>query len=606
LDHHPKRWGFTPPTNAFGNWKRTVFPPHVEPHCKDELRPFAVRLQKKSDDSDHPREPIIDVYEAYWSPIDKNQTKATSVVNWILHNLFVPANTDARLYASTLKSVYDFGYFMSALILIAVLMYAIIAFGISDYQYYVKVIAQTQHLQTVASSGGALDTRSASGTMATPAPQPQPTPRTQFIPLLREHLVALQPRNIFNTVPTRVVASVAMSIIAAYLLVQGFASLFGLIAPSSNAWGDFWQVIRRLLWSVVPLGLGVIGLIFASQYPLLAGQLQPVGWSVAWLAGAVLAFRLILHIAQNFLVNIFGDVQIYCSHNENSRFFDLRQSILKTVEGALACILRSKDPSYKRVIVVAHSLGSTIAMDALIRLHNLVREEGLTRDEWRRIRAFVTFGSSLEKTKFFFDAQKTSFSEKYGGWHNKLYGHMFSKDFGLLKQDSRSTNSHGLPIFWCNYWYSSDIVANEIVSYRSQKNPGKQVWCFDGALANDKQSVSQDVSVASSSTARTPNEAKGLLQRLRDMRGPSKPPGDGSRAICENVHLRGRFPMHVWVHSDYLTDNSFWRSVHDGDKQDYPGVLEILLTGSPHSATTVHAKSNDPGSLCPCHLNEVR
>ncbi|MGB8519130.1 MAG: hypothetical protein WCD38_03090, partial [Candidatus Tumulicola sp.] len=49
-------------------------------------------------------------------------------------------------------------------------------------------------------------------------------------------------------------------------------------------------------------------------------------------------------------------------------------------------------PLYDRVVVAAHSLGSTIGMDALLSIHELTQEGGVTSEQWNRLRAFVTFG----------------------------------------------------------------------------------------------------------------------------------------------------------------------------------------------------------------------
>jgi hypothetical protein len=253
-----------------------------------------------------------------------------------------------------------------------------------------------------------------------------------------------------------------------------------------------------------------------------------------------------------FFVNFLGDVQIYCTHDENARFYQMRKQIVNTVESVILQVLRatvgvvetrrvvpaeffvepeaSVDPLYDRVYIAGHSLGSTISVDALLNIHDLYREKGLGASAWRRIRALITFGTAVEKTKFFFDVRKptVSFSPDY--WRDDVYGDLFSDDVGVLDRDD---NSHG--IYWANYWYFTDIVANEVDSYR---RPG----------------------------------------------GPHDAPVSGA-PVCANARLGSAFaPWHPWVHSDYLGDDRFWQSGNDKYKRRYVGVREVLQNGWPPSA----------------------
>ncbi|MBV8338818.1 MAG: hypothetical protein JO343_02615 [Candidatus Eremiobacteraeota bacterium] len=200
-------------------------------------------------------------------------------------------------------------------------------------------------------------------------------------------------------------------------------------------------------------------------------------------------------------------------------------------------------------MVVAHSLGSTISMDALLNLHNLVEEGGLESDQWRRIRAFVSLGTALEKTKFFFDAQNPGLSASYQQWRSDLYGHLFTSDFHALQRDNSAANPLTVGIYWANYWYYTDIVSNAIDSYRSDVQPGHALSALEPSPLQDAFSPA-------------------ALEKMN--------------VVAQNARLGSRFavpnPLHIWVHSDYFGDDEFWRSGNDKVGTPYHGLLEILLT----------------------------
>ena len=170
-------------------------------------------------------------------------------------------------------------------------------------------------------------------------------------------------------------------------------------------------------------------------------------------------------------------------------------------------------PLYDRVVVAAHSLGSTIGMDALISIHEMCAEGGVLPEQWNRLRAFVTFGSSLEKTRFFFDVKQPTISASADHWRNDVYGRLFTNDFATLSRAVPPTSSQ---IFWANHWYAPDLVANRIESYTDRNH----------------------------------------------------------RTICENTVLQSKFSLfHPWVHSDYLWDENFWRRPPGSTTH---GMLDVL------------------------------
>ena len=490
LNRPEKEWGFAPPANATGPWKADLFFPPIAMWNPppERIRPTAVRVHRDTDpDPETPSSPVIDVFEAYWSPIDKNQTNALAVLGWMLKSLFVPANTSAKLYSGFGKVSFDVCYLATAMLLAVAFLYGTVFFGVRAY-----------------------DTLAAFSTLG------------------------------------RAIGALAVGIVGAYLVVQGLVAGYHLFRQRGLLLADAWQAARRVIISVIALALGLV-LIRASDVLISPGHSARVIESFWMLLAAAGCLRGLVAIGSDFLVNRLGDIQIYTTRNENSKFFALRAQIMQAAENVLLDLLRSTDdkgsPFYDRIFVAGHSLGSTVSLDALLRLHEMAEEQGLTEKQWRRLRGFITLGTALEKTKFFFDVQEPTISASTEQWRDDLYGHLFTDDFDALKGGSGADRG----IYWANYWYFTDIVANEIDSYRSYVTPHERLW---KAPAIDRATSLAD-------------KAKGLMP-----------------LVCQNARLASKFPLHVWVHGDYFAADTFWFSGLDVSrpKRPYHGVLEMLLS----------------------------
>lgn len=160
-------------------------------------------------------------------------------------------------------------------------------------------------------------------------------------------------------------------------------------------WEGWWWRSARVLGVLA----GLAG-VFVAVALLLARYDQPARVAVwaALLGGAAML--------STFLVSSIGDVAIYFDGvDERSRHYETRQSIISTATQKLFSMLTS----YNEVFVVAHSLGSVIAYDAINRLatHQRVAMEGgppslLSETDFDHLKGLYSFGSPLDKVVYLF------------------------------------------------------------------------------------------------------------------------------------------------------------------------------------------------------------
>jgi pimeloyl-ACP methyl ester carboxylesterase len=157
---------------------------------------------------------------------------------------------------------------------------------------------------------------------------------------------------------------------------------------------------------------------------------------------------------QYWMTNFLGDVEIYANTNENSSFWKAREAATTEIQKKIYALLNSRDLGgnleYGCVIVVAHSLGSVIALQAIRRI-GVDEQGGPGREpQLRGIGAFVTIGSPLRKFRqlFRFQPYKWAFAE-------------FNVERDRVIFRGEEVSPHG-PVPWHNFWYSSDIFADPL------------------------------------------------------------------------------------------------------------------------------------------------
>lgn len=488
------------PADSTVNWKSIVHWPNVAADGGDSgvaVRPSALRLYQSNDDPNQPQHRVYDVYEGYWSPLSKGKANVASAAKWLLNATFLGNSSTANVPCSLGKLAFDLFYV--ATLLVAASFVCAFAFwcGYEAWQALVASLAVK------------LD--------------------VNFVDLVQ---------NPFQTLfkfPRLVYVECLLYLTIGYIAAQ--------IVTALNAARKRQGRRRTLSRDVTKSGHFESATIEAHKFHLttFAVLLAVLGASVwlAWFLGGrsdfttdwiyvagIVGFAVFLQAARSIadfaVENVLGDVEVYTTHDANSSYYKVRGEIIATVTSALKGVLNAvaepgvpeeqpasrQEPYYGAVHILGHSLGSTIGMDALILLRQLIEEGSPADRQWKRIRSFTTFGTALEKTRFFFDVRQPSLNAAQDQWGNDVYGGFFTKELTAL---NGSTNAEG--IYWSNHWYFRDVVSNAIVSYKSDCNVGS--FQFKSA----------------------------------------------SRAICENYQIPHRRFLFAWVHSDYLADPSFWQHV---------------------------------------------
>ncbi len=500
-------------TNA-KTWVTAPYWPWVDPGANttsQTVRARALRLYGETDDPENPAGGFIDVHEGYWSPLSKNKTNAASLVQWLFSCLFLAASATAGIPARAAKLRWDLQYVFGALAIACVLLVGALATGTWAFQLYAAAI-----LKSMSAAGQTPPAVLKNGTFAST--------------LVASPLALLTALPWWSYVELVLFAVTAYAAFELYVVARSSRDVADDAAALRGAAGG--HLIRRVIsartwhrWAKMALTLFVIalvlisiavGVVLARYFSVDALALTVFGVTAVAAAGLLRGARLLL----DFIIeNVLGDVQVYTTHDTNAAFYEVREAIIATVADALLSVIRAQTqggkPLYDRIHIAGHSLGSTVGLDVIIRLRQLALERGIDiTSDFLRIRSFVTFGTALEKTRFLFDVRQPTPSAAYDQFDNDLYGELFSANIASLRMQCADQG-----IFWRNVWYERDVVANGIVTYKSDVNPlaGPANW-----------------------RATT---------------------GQPERTICDDVALPSVWPKYAFIHGNYTGDVRFWNEV---------------------------------------------
>lgn len=364
-----------------------------------------------------------DLYEVYWAPHTARKTTARSVLWWLFRTTFIPG---ARLKHPSLKTWWDIGTALVAVVALSLLLlYALTSLGNLSAQVACRAdpkvtcelppeerkitgpeVTAEWHRQLGAVFGAVKDS----------------------LTLTNRPLAEISPSHVaevLNLIPVRYWL---LMMAVAFVLAQFFYRLIQVL-------GAFVRGRQQFAENHFTAQLWVLGGLIGA-FVLLIQMLAPV--VVAFVLVVVLVTT-ILRAGSRFLAESLGDVHVYAERDENSEHYQARERVLEEAEDTFALIATRR---YEHIVVIGHSLGSVIAFTALDRLGQRVPEL------LPRIDAFITFGSALEKVRYFFERRKEADS------------HAAER---LVEPAQRISKGK----IWLNLWYANDVVANPITTFDS-------------------------------------------------------------------------------------------------------------------------------------------
>jgi pimeloyl-ACP methyl ester carboxylesterase len=259
-------------------------------------------------------------------------------------------------------------------------------------------------------------------------------------------------------------------------------------------------------WGAIKGGIGPLAVLLMLDpvLPLVFTHL------VATIAILVLVLKGLAWWTTNFL----GDVMIYATLNANAETFEAREKATDLIADRLRCLLDRDE--YSRVVVVAHSLGSVIAANAVRRVFNGGHEQ------FAKLGAFVTIGSPLRKFRQLFKAKPYLWS--FGD-------NAISRDSDIFIGEEYE---HKGRVPWFNYWYGSDLFADRL----AYEPIGKLKQTLANAAQQQDQAQYSTTVVETFKTRYDEFDTTGFRV--------------GDRRDC---NLGPRFVL--WSHSDYWLDHRF-------------------------------------------------
>ena len=158
-----------------------------------------------------------------------------------------------------------------------------------------------------------------------------------------------------------------------------------------------------------------------------------------------------------FLTDYMGDVEAWATYEETDEKHKARAEVIRTCAGVMAHVLT--DARCTRVVVVAHSLGTSIAHDSLLALRqrNQIGSADNPMDgeiPLGKISHFITMASPVDKINYFFETFRSA-SHRYVRVVEALRGDIVSEPF------SRNLKPW---VHWINFWDEADVISGPLHS----------------------------------------------------------------------------------------------------------------------------------------------
>ncbi|MBE0671222.1 MAG: hypothetical protein IH588_11585 [Anaerolineales bacterium] len=165
-----------------------------------------------------------------------------------------------------------------------------------------------------------------------------------------------------------------------------------------------------------------------------------------------------------FLSEYMGDVYFWTTYEETAEKHQKRRAILDHCANVVEHVLRT---DCDRIIIVAHSLGSTIAFDTILELERRNRaaakstSAATSKISLEKIQHFITMGSPIDKIHYFFENQTSSY-HRYNRVVEDIRGDISKPPF---------INRRKPQIHWINFWDKADIISGSLQTPEGRKQP---------------------------------------------------------------------------------------------------------------------------------------
>ncbi|PIE14224.1 MAG: hypothetical protein CSA68_10425 [Rhodobacterales bacterium] len=213
-----------------------------------------------------------------------------------------------------------------------------------------------------------------------------------------------------------------------------------------------------LIWSILSILQLVSGSSFLadSRLPFAEYLRQNFHPSVSTATGLLVNLLIAFGLGK-FLSGHMGDVEAWVTYEETDEKHIRRRRVLDEATRIVAHVLL--DPRCERVVVVSHSLGTSVAHDMLLALARNNRARNSANPikgpvPLEKISHFVTIASPIDKINYFFESTRSAF-HRYIRIVDTLRGDISEAPF------AKNRKPH---IHWVNFWDQADIISGALHS----------------------------------------------------------------------------------------------------------------------------------------------
>ncbi len=248
---------------------------------------------------------------------------------------------------------------------------------------------------------------------------------------------------------------------AAPISLEQVGEVSCLVLLAWSAWANRTAFSRKSLASetltkpIVAADIVLAGVAMCAVWAFISDVMKH-GFGIVLLLLVGLAFVVRIGIfalsLRHRIADSIADVYIATRDDINDPAYRIRESITEQVADLLHSVLvaehQTHEPRYRKILVLGHSLGSLIALDAIRRLHERYLADGAAPPPLDRLFAFVTYGSPLQKL----------------GVLGGLDGLPRSTFERILREKTRSTFDPNQPgsAVWANYWFLEDPISDPL------------------------------------------------------------------------------------------------------------------------------------------------